>query len=98
MCCAGWMRIASVAMRCQVLWLALLDSFLVEMFMNRLVSHILFWVAVGVFPVTLFSVAEAETSGLPDFVPLAEKHTPAVVKIETETKARARTPQRGYGP
>jgi len=66
--------------------------------MNRFAVRILFWMMACVMPVTLASTVRAEITGLPDFVSLAEKYSPAVVKIETETKAKRRAPQNGYGP
>jgi serine protease Do len=39
----------------------------------------------------------AASDSLPDFVSLAKKHSPSVVKIETETRAKVTSQHRGYG-
>lgn len=65
--------------------------------MNTVVRSAVSSAVLGVMLFASFTLC-AESSALPDFVTLAEKHSPSVVKIETETKAKVRGGQRGYGP
>jgi len=66
--------------------------------MSQLKVRVLFFVLAGLIPITFLSGVQADTAGLPDFVALVEKYSPAVVKIETETRVKRRASPRGYAP